>query len=209
MPRTPRRSTRREFLRDAVTATGALAAAGALPVGAVAQPTALGAQLIGKLEGPELMLDPRQVAQEVRRGADAGGAGEGRASCRRSSSACPRSRWSSSRCSEIGRYGGTWRRGFTGPGDGENGNRIVSSDKLLFWDYTGTKICPASRASWQQSDDGKSVTLYLRQGHEVVGRHAVHRRRLRVLVRGHLPEQGHRADPASGHSPSTASRARS
>ena len=25
---------------------------------------------------------------------------------------------------EIGKYGGTWRRGFTGPGDGENGNRI-------------------------------------------------------------------------------------
>ena len=31
---------------------------------------------------------------------------------------------------EIGKYGGTWRRGFTGPGDVENGNRINASDKL-------------------------------------------------------------------------------
>ena len=33
---------------------------------------------------------------------------------------------------EIGKYGGTWRRGFTGPGDDENGNRIMGADKLLF-----------------------------------------------------------------------------
>jgi peptide/nickel transport system substrate-binding protein len=38
----------------------------------------------------------------------------------------------------IGTYGGTLRRGFTGPGDDENGNRYVSGDKLVFWDYTGT-----------------------------------------------------------------------
>jgi peptide/nickel transport system substrate-binding protein len=37
---------------------------------------------------------------------------------------------------EIGKYGGTWRRGFTGPGDVENGNRINASDKPLFWDFT-------------------------------------------------------------------------
>ena len=45
---------------------------------------------------------------------------------------------------EIGKYGGTWRRGFTGPGDVENGNRINASDKPLFWDYTGTKIVPVA-----------------------------------------------------------------
>ena len=43
----------------------------------------------------------------------------------------------------IGRYGGTWRRAFIGPGDGENGNRLVASDKPLFWDLTGSKIAPA------------------------------------------------------------------
>src|ERR1019366_2178854 len=42
----------------------------------------------------------------------------------------------------IGRYGGTWHRAFIGPSDGENGNRIMASDKLLFWDFTGGKIVP-------------------------------------------------------------------
>ena len=37
------------------------------------------------------------------------------------------------------------------------------------------------------------------QGPEVVGRRAVHRRRLRLLVRGHLQQQGHRADRDPGH----------
>ena len=64
----------------------------------------------------------------------------------------------------IGRYGGTWRRGFTGPGDVENGNRIVSTDKILFWDYTGTKHMPCVAKDWKVSDDGRSVTIYLRKG---------------------------------------------
>ena len=39
---------------------------------------------------------------------------------------------------EIGKYGGTWRRGFTGPGDKWNGYRAATGpDNLLFWDYTG------------------------------------------------------------------------
>ena len=65
---------------------------------------------------------------------------------------------------EIGRYGGSWRRGFTGPADGENGNRIVSTDKILFWDYTGTKIVPCVTKDWRVSDDGKTITIYLRKG---------------------------------------------
>src|ERR1700722_8819917 len=39
---------------------------------------------------------------------------------------------------EIGKYGGTWRRAFTGPADGENGNRIQSSDKPLVWSADGS-----------------------------------------------------------------------
>ncbi|MGH7263425.1 MAG: ABC transporter substrate-binding protein, partial [Candidatus Rokuibacteriota bacterium] len=64
----------------------------------------------------------------------------------------------------IGRYGGTWRRAFTGPGDGENGNRIVSTDKILFWDYTGTKVMPCVARDWKLGDDGKTVTIWLRKG---------------------------------------------
>ena len=65
---------------------------------------------------------------------------------------------------EIGKYGGTWRRGFTGPGDVENGNRINASDKPLFWDYTGTQIVPSVAKDWKLGEDGKTFTLYLRKG---------------------------------------------
>jgi peptide/nickel transport system substrate-binding protein len=64
----------------------------------------------------------------------------------------------------AGKYGGTWRRGFTGPADYENGNRICSSDKLLFCDFVGTKTMPSVAKGWQASDDGKTFTLFLRKG---------------------------------------------
>jgi peptide/nickel transport system substrate-binding protein len=64
----------------------------------------------------------------------------------------------------IGRYGGTWRRGFIGPSDGENGNRLNSSDKLLFWDATGSKIVPSVAKRYEMSADGKTTTLFLRKG---------------------------------------------
>ena len=44
---------------------------------------------------------------------------------------------------EIGKFGGTWRKGFTGPADFWNGYRCCSGpDNLLFWDYTGDKAIP-------------------------------------------------------------------
>jgi peptide/nickel transport system substrate-binding protein len=64
----------------------------------------------------------------------------------------------------IGTYGGTWRRGFLGRGDGENGNRIRAGDKLLFWDATGTKIVPSVAKGYELSADGKRTTLFLRKG---------------------------------------------
>src|SRR5258707_3834815 len=64
----------------------------------------------------------------------------------------------------VGKYGGTWRRGFLGPGDGENGNRVRSSDKLLFWDVTGTKITPNVAKGFEISADGRRTTLFLRKG---------------------------------------------
>jgi len=64
----------------------------------------------------------------------------------------------------VGKYGGTWRRAFTGPADHENGNRINSADKILTFDYTGTKIMPSLARDWKVSDDGKTTTIYLRKG---------------------------------------------
>src|SRR5262245_21201497 len=62
MARKRRGVSRRVFIRDAARLSGGLAAVG-LPGVARAQGTGapapkLGAQLIGKLEGPELILDP-------------------------------------------------------------------------------------------------------------------------------------------------------
>ena len=64
MAKKPTRSSRREFLRDAALTAGAVGAASLLPAGlpggagrAQAQEAKIGAQLIGKLEGPELVLD--------------------------------------------------------------------------------------------------------------------------------------------------------
>lgn len=64
----------------------------------------------------------------------------------------------------VGKYGGTWRRAFIGPSDGENGNRIMASDKLLFWDFTGSKIVPGVAKSYSISADGRVFTLQLRKG---------------------------------------------
>ena len=65
---------------------------------------------------------------------------------------------------EIGKYGGTWRRGFTGPADGENMMRINNSSRLLAWDYSGSYIVPSLLAGWDIQDEGRKYILYLRKG---------------------------------------------
>jgi peptide/nickel transport system substrate-binding protein len=67
---------------------------------------------------------------------------------------------------EVGKYGGIWRRAFTGPGDGENGNRIVSLDKPVFWDYQGVKQRPGFAQKWEIADGGRTITFFLRKGHK-------------------------------------------
>jgi len=161
--------TRREFLRDAALVAGSAALAGALPAAtASAQATGapeakIGAQLIGKLEGPELVLDatkwPKKLAEAPMLAEMVKGGKLPPVEKR-----VPEEPMVVKPLHSVGRYGGTWRRGFTGPGDGENGNRIVSTDKILFWDYTGTKVMPCVAKDWKQSDDGKSVTIHLRKG---------------------------------------------
>src|SRR5882762_7197874 len=64
----------------------------------------------------------------------------------------------------VGKYGGMWRRGFLGPGDSENGNRVRASDKLLFWDVNGTHIAPNVAKGFEISADGRRTTLFLRKG---------------------------------------------
>ena len=170
MPKKRNGVSRRDFIRNAALLSGGLAAVG-MPGAARGQaaggaaPPKLGAQLIGKLEGPELILDPAKwptkfneapmLAELVKQG-----------KLPPVTERVPKEPLVIKPVHEIGRYGGTWRRGFTGPGDQENGNRIVSADKLLFWEYTGTQHRPCVARQWLLSDDGKSVTLYLRKGHK-------------------------------------------
>jgi len=66
---------------------------------------------------------------------------------------------------EIGRYGGTWRGGFTGPADFWNGFRCCSGpDHLMFWDYTGDKAMPNLARALEMQDGGRTWLLHLRRG---------------------------------------------
>jgi peptide/nickel transport system substrate-binding protein len=65
---------------------------------------------------------------------------------------------------EIGKYGGTWRRAFTGPADWSSGVRVGGTDREIGWDYTGTKLVPNIVRGWEVSPDGKTTTLLLRRG---------------------------------------------
>ncbi len=147
-------------------ATSAPAAATAAPAVA-GKPTAepqLGAQLIGKLEGPELLPDAPRPAKlaEAPMLADLVKAGKLPPVDQR----VPQEPLVVKPLHEIGKYGGTLKRAFTGPGDNENGNRWVSMDKLVFWDYSGAKQMPAVAKSWEFADGNRTLILHLRKGHK-------------------------------------------
>jgi len=125
----------------------------------------LGASLIGKLEGPTIILDvnayPKTFKEAPMLDAQVK-AGKLPTVDKRLPE--PSQLLVIKPLNEIGKYGGNWRRAFTGPADHENGNRIVSADKILTFDYTGTKIVPSLARDWKVSDDGKTTTIYLRKG---------------------------------------------
>jgi peptide/nickel transport system substrate-binding protein len=153
--------------KPAAGATTAPAAA-AKPADAAkpaAKPDApLGSQLIGKLEGPTVQPDATRPAKlgEAPMLAELVKAGKLPPVEQR----VPDEPLVIKPLESIGKYGGTWRRAFTGPGDNENGNRINSSDKMIFWDYTGTKLMPSVAKKWEVSDGGRTTTLFFRKGHK-------------------------------------------
>jgi peptide/nickel transport system substrate-binding protein len=66
---------------------------------------------------------------------------------------------------EIGVYGGTWRRGFTGPGDGQNGHRVAGGDRFVHWDADEfPKVVPNLAKGWEINEDSTVITLFLREG---------------------------------------------
>jgi peptide/nickel transport system substrate-binding protein len=159
--------SRREFLEHAALTSGALTLAGmgpGLAWAGQAEPK-LGAQLIGKLEGPEIIVDPAKFPKkfgEAPMWAEMVKAGKLPPVEKRLPE--PADLMVVKPLKEIGKYGGRWRRGFTGPADNENGNRICSTDKLLMFDYTGNKIVPCLVRDWKISSDGKVITIGLRRG---------------------------------------------
>ena len=64
---------------------------------------------------------------------------------------------------EIGKYGGTWRTGFTGPGDGQNIDRI-QHNHLLFFDAKVQNVTPWILKGWEISEGGKTFTFFMRKG---------------------------------------------
>ncbi len=131
---------------------------------AAAEEPALGGQLIGELEGPEVVTDPSlwpTTFQEAPELAERVAAGELPPVEERIGT----QPLVIKAVHEIGHYGGIWRRGFTGPGDVFNGWRAATGpDGLLFWDYTGQTVVPNIARDWEISEEGRVITLYLREG---------------------------------------------
>jgi len=148
---------------DAAKPTAAPAAAA--PAKPAAKPNEeLGAQFIGKLEGAEVVTDaaamPKSFA-EAPQLAEMVKAGRLPAVTER----IGQDPLVIKPLGEVGKYGGMWRRGFTGPGDHWNGFRAGSGpDHMLFWDYTGENVVPNIAKGYDLSQDGKSTTLMLRRG---------------------------------------------
>src|SRR5467141_3736107 len=140
----------------AVAAVGVVAAAGAL---AQSKST-----LIGKLEGPEVVTDPdkqHKQHKEAPQLAELDKAGQLPPVAER----VGQDPLVIKPLHEIGKYGGTWRGGFTGPADFWNGYRCCSGpDHLLFWDYTGDRVTPNIAKAYEMQDGGKTLVLHLRRG---------------------------------------------
>ncbi|HEU5188242.1 MAG TPA: ABC transporter substrate-binding protein [Methylomirabilota bacterium] len=156
--------SRRDLLKlgllTAAASQGALAFA---PPGATQTPMKLGANLIGKLEGAEVITDPARFPKTFKEApqlAELVKAGKLPPVQQR----IGEDPLVIKPLREIGKYGGTWRRGFTGPFDTSNGHRVAQNDKLLYYDYTGTKLVPNIARGWEVSPDGKVTTLLLRRG---------------------------------------------
>jgi len=119
--------------------------------------------LVGDIQGPTMVTDPAQWPKSFNEApmlADLVKAGKLPPVAQR----IPAEPMVWKPLNEIGKYGGTWRRAFTGPGDGENGNRIQSQDKPLSWSADGEKIVPCVAKGYELSEDGKAYTLFLRKG---------------------------------------------
>ncbi|MFN8524571.1 MAG: ABC transporter substrate-binding protein [Chloroflexota bacterium] len=140
----------------------AAAPAAAKPAGAAPQPK-LGAQLVGQLEGPAVVVDAAQIPKSFKEApqlADLVKQGKLPPVQER----IGQDPLVIKPLREIGKYGGTLRRGFTGPGDKYNGYRLCGVDNLLYWDHTCTKLVPNIARAFELQDGGRTLIVQLRRG---------------------------------------------
>ncbi len=158
--RMPRKRTLRSRLTAALT-VGALSAV--VAVAALAQNASKSA-LIGKLEGPEVVTDAAKLPKSLKEApqlAELVKAGKLPPVAER----VGQDPVVIKPLREVGKYGGTWRGGFTGPADFWNGFRCCSGpDHLMFWDYTGDKVVPNLAKSLEMQDGGRAWLVHLRRG---------------------------------------------
>ncbi|MEZ4658527.1 MAG: ABC transporter substrate-binding protein [Caldilineaceae bacterium] len=133
---------------------------------APAEEEALGSTLIGEIEGPKIITDESAFPTEL---AEAPMLAEMVASGDLPAVADRLPVQSDllviQPVHEIGKYGGTWRRGFTGPADGQNGHRVAGGDRFVFWDSENfPEVVPNLAKSWDINDGGKEIILHLRDG---------------------------------------------
>lgn len=65
----------------------------------------------------------------------------------------------------IGRYGGLWRTGMVGGADAAWLEKIVGNDNLVRWTPEWDEVIPNVAESFEVSDDARSYTFTLREGH--------------------------------------------
>lgn len=123
-----------------------------------------GSSLIGELEGPEIITDPSQFPTSFSEAPElAALVAEGKLPP--VEERIGQDPLVIKPVHEIGKYGGEWRRGFTGPADQWNAVRgTAGPDNPIFWDYTATELVPNIVKDWEFSEDGTSMELYLRRG---------------------------------------------
>jgi hypothetical protein len=141
-----RRLSRRTMLRLGLLAIPASQVPLGLVPHARAQGTKLGANLIGKLEGAEVVTDPAlypksfkeapQLAELVKAG-----------KLPPVQERIGQDPLVIKPLREVGKYGGTWRRGFTGPYDTSNGHRAAQNDKLRAAEQEDALAGPVGRLS--------------------------------------------------------------
>ena len=152
----------RTFRSRGILALVGLVLSAAMVAGALAQ--GAGKSLIGKLEGPEVVTDPAKFPKKLNEApqlAELVKAGKLPPVAER----IGQDPLVIKPLHEIGKYGGIWRGGFTGPADFWNGFRCCSGpDHLLFWDYTGDKVVPNIAKGYEMQDGGRTLVLHLRRG---------------------------------------------